>query len=86
VIGGNLQIRANTEGAVRDSLKYKGLEKIKIPLPPLEDQKRIASILTRVEKLIVRRKESIQLLDELLKSTFLEMFGDPVRNEKGWEN
>jgi type I restriction enzyme S subunit len=58
--------------------------RIKIPLPPLEDQKRIASILTRVEKLIARRKESIQLLDELLKSTFLEMFGDPVRNEKGW--
>ena len=59
--------------------------RIKIPLPPLEDQKRIASILTWVEKLIAQRKESIQLLDELLKSTFLEMFGDPVRNEKRWE-
>lgn len=39
----------------------------------------------RVENLIAKRKESIQLLDELLKSTFLEMFGDPVRNEKGWK-
>jgi type I restriction enzyme S subunit len=46
---GNLQIRANTEGAVRDSLKYKGLEKIrtKIPLPPLEDQKSFSFRQTR---------------------------------------
>jgi type I restriction enzyme S subunit len=82
---GNIQIRANTEGAVRDSLKYKGLEKIKIPLPPLEDQKRIAHLLSKVEGMIARRKQHLQQLDELLKSVFLEMFGDPVRNEKGWE-
>lgn len=63
----------------------KDLENIDLFLPPLEDQIRIASVLTRAEKLITKRKESIRLLDELLKSTFLEMFGDPVRNEKGWE-
>ncbi|MGC9935244.1 restriction endonuclease subunit S [Priestia aryabhattai] len=82
---GNVQIRNNTEGSVRDSLKYKGLEKIKIPIPPLNDQIRIVTVLTLVEGLIAKRKESTKLLDELLKSTFLEMFGDPVRNEKGWE-
>ena len=82
---GNVQIRNNTQGSVRDSLKYEGLEKIQIPLPPLDDQIRIAAVLTRAEKLIAKRKESIMALDELLKSTFLEMFGDPVRNEKGWE-
>jgi len=82
---GNAQIRANTEGAVRDSLKYKGLESIKIPLPPLDDQKRIAHLLGKVEGLIARRKHHLQQLDDLLKSVFLEMFGDPVRNEKGWD-
>ena len=61
------------------------ISNIKIPLPPLDDQIRIADILTRAENLIAKRKESIKALDELLKSTFLEMFGDPVRNEKGWE-
>ncbi|KIL72338.1 Type I restriction-modification system, specificity subunit S [Bacillus badius] len=82
---GNVQIRNNTEGSVRDSLKYKGLEKIKVPIPPLNDQIRIATVLSRAEALIAKRKESIKELDELLKSHFLEMFGDPLKNEKGWE-
>jgi len=81
---GNAQIRSNTEGAVRDSLKFKGLESIKIPLPPLNDQIRIAHLLGKVEGLIAQRKQHLQQLDDLLKSVFLEMFGDPVRNEKGW--
>lgn len=81
---GNAQIRANTEGAVRDSLKFKGLENINLPLPPLDDQIRIAYLLGKVEGLIAQRKQHLQQLDDLLKSVFLEMFGDPVRNEKGW--
>jgi type I restriction enzyme S subunit len=64
------------------SLGY--LRKLKIPIPEkLSDQIRIAQILSQAENLIAQRKQSISLLDELLKSTFLEMFGDPVRNEKG---
>lgn len=81
---GNNQIRSNTEGAVRDSLKYKGLENIKIPLPLVEDQKRIAKILVRVENLISQRKKRLKKLDELLRNLFLDLFGDPVKNEKGW--
>ncbi|MDO6425233.1 hypothetical protein Q4521_22340, partial [Saccharophagus degradans] len=42
-------------------------------------------VLSNCENLIQKRKESIALLDELLKSTFLEMFGDPAINNKGWE-
>jgi type I restriction enzyme S subunit len=60
------------------------LKKITIPLPSLPDQLHIANLLNKAENLISQRKESIRLLDEFLKSTFLEMFGDPVRNEKGW--
>lgn len=81
---GNAQIRANTEGAVRDSLKFKGLESINLPLPPLDDQIRIAHLLGKVEGLIAQRKQHLQQLDDLLKIVFLAMFGDPVRNEKGW--
>lgn len=66
------------------SLGY--LRKLKIPIPEkLSDQIRIAQILSQAESLIAQRKQSIGLLDELLKSIFLEMFGDPVRNEKGWD-
>jgi len=68
-----------------DAITFEDLGKIKIPLPPIDEQKRIAEVLTRAENLIAKRKESIALLDEYIKSTFLEMFGDPVRNEKGWE-
>lgn len=57
----------------------------KIPLPSLSNQLHIAKILSQVENLIAQRKESIRLLDEFLKSTFLEMFGDSTRNDRGWK-
>ena len=81
---GNAQIRANTEGAVRDSLKFKGLQRIKLPLPPIDYQVRSSYLLDKVESLITQRKQQLQQLDELLKSVFLEMFGDPIQNDKGW--
>lgn len=61
------------------------LENFEIPEWPLDDQIRIAHLLGKVEGLIAQRKQHLQQLDDLLKSVFLEMFGDPVRNEKGWE-
>jgi type I restriction enzyme, S subunit len=58
---------------------------LSINLPDkFEDQIRIATLLSKAEVLIKQRKESIDLLDEYLKSTFLEMFGDPLKNEKRW--
>lgn len=78
-----LRYQNKTTGIINLQLE-KYLES-QIPLPPLDDQIRIATVLTRAEQLIAKRKDSIKALDELLKSTFLEMFGDPVRNEKGWE-
>lgn len=81
---GNAQVRANTEGAVRDSLKFKGLENIKLPLPPLDDQIRIAQLLGKVEGLIAQRKQHLQQLDDLLKSAFLEMFGPTSPGYETW--
>lgn len=67
------------------SRHFKFLKEIKIPITGnINDQIRIAEILTQAESLIMQRKESMLLLDEFLKSTFLEMFGNPVRNEKRW--
>jgi type I restriction enzyme S subunit len=55
-----------------------------IPLPPLEEQKRIAAILDKADAIRRSRKKAIRLTEELLRSTFLDMFGDPVTNPKGW--
>jgi len=74
-----IQIGKLITGSAQLNFGPSHLQKIQIPLPPLEDQIRIAAVLTRAEKLIAKRKESIKALDEFLKSTFLEMFGDPVR-------
>lgn len=59
--------------------------KIEIPLPPLAEQNRLAGILEATDALRAKRRESLAELDTLLQSTFLEMFGDPVTNPKGWE-
>lgn len=73
-------------GGGQPFITQKGAKSVKVPVPKkITDQIRIATILNKTETLIQQRKESIGLLDELLKSIFLEMFGNPVRNEKGWE-
>lgn len=56
-----------------------------ITLPPLPEQRRIAHLLDKADALRHKNKQLLAAYDELLKATFLEMFGDPVRNEKGWE-
>lgn len=79
------QIDALGTGSTFKAITQKTLKNIEIPLPPLDNQKRIAHLLGKVEGLIARRKQHLQQLDDLLKSVFLEMFGDPVRNEMGWD-
>jgi type I restriction enzyme S subunit len=61
------------------------VERIKIPLPPLAEQKRIAAILDKADAIRRKRQQAIQLADDFLRAVFLEMFGDPVTNPKGWE-
>ncbi len=55
-----------------------------IPLPSIDEQRRIANILDRADAIRRKRQEAIRLTEELLRSAFLEMFGDPVTNPKGW--
>jgi len=61
------------------------LESLEIPLPPIAQQKRIAAILDKAEELRSLRRQALGALDAIAQSIFLEMFGDPVTNPKGWE-
>ena len=72
-------------GSTRGKLTKTAANNIPIALPPLEEQRRIAAILDKADGVRRKRKEAIRLTKELLRSTFLEMFGDPVTNPKGWE-
>ncbi|CCI15791.1 Restriction modification system, type I (fragment) [Microcystis aeruginosa PCC 9806] len=79
------QINLNTSGTAQGGVNATKLKTLLVPLPPLEEQRRIAAILDKADGVRRKRKEAIRLTEELLKSTFLEMFGDPVTNPKGWE-
>lgn len=67
------------------SIKISDIRSEQIPLPPLSEQKRIARILDEADELRTKRRESLALLDTLLQSTFLDMFGDPITNPMGWK-
>jgi type I restriction enzyme, S subunit len=71
-------------GATFKELSKATLEKVKIPLPPLEDQKRIAAILDAADALRQKDRALIAKYEELTQSLFMDMFGDPVTNPKGW--
>jgi type I restriction enzyme S subunit len=78
------QLDFEERGGTQKFVSLKVLRNMKIPYPPLEEQRRIAAILDKADGVRRKRKEAIRLTEELLKSTFLEMFGDPVTNPKGW--
>ncbi len=61
------------------------LESTLIPAPPLKEQKRIAAILDKADAIRRKRQQAIELADEFLRAVFLDMFGDPVLNPKGFE-
>jgi type I restriction enzyme S subunit len=58
--------------------------KINIPLPPLPEQRRVAEILDKADALRAKRRAALAKLDTLTQATFLDMFGDPATNPKGW--
>ncbi|MCY4637645.1 MAG: restriction endonuclease subunit S [Acidobacteria bacterium] len=79
------QIRAKSHGAIMAGFNSSLLKSLRIPLPPLAEQKRIAGILDAADALRAKRREAFAQLDILLQSTFLDTFGDPVTNPMGWE-
>ena len=63
--------------AMGKTLNKAKLSEVKIPLPPLAEQRRIASILDQADELRQKRQQAIEKLDQLLQATFIDMFGDP---------
>lgn len=75
-------------GSSQPQITRQGLSRVVVPVPSgqdsLAEQRRIADILDKADAIRRKRKEAIALTEELLRSAFLEMFGDPVTNPKGW--
>ncbi|EPG9352123.1 restriction endonuclease subunit S [Pseudomonas aeruginosa] len=78
------RLLARQVGSAQSVVNTGVLKSWEIPLPPLPEQKRIAAILDKADSIRRKRQQAIQLADDFLRSVFLDMFGDPVTNPKGW--
>lgn len=79
------KLREQSIGGVIKYIKLGNLTDAEIPLPNLATQQRIAAILDQAVAIIQNTRAIVQKYDALTQSLFLDMFGDPVKNEKGWE-
>ena len=78
-------MRKQVHGATMQHITKGKFDNLEIPLPPLATQKRIAEILDAADALRRKDQELLKKYDELAQAIFIDMFGDPVKNEKGWE-
>ena len=83
-LSGKTDLLQNKTTGIRN-LQIKAYLKEEIPLPPLEEQCKIAETLDKVSDLIAKQKQQLEKLDLLVKSKFVEMFGDPISNSYGWQ-
>jgi len=81
----NQLVKIANQSVNQASFSAGNLKKLKIPLPSLDQQKKIAAILDAADDYRLKTKALIKKYDELTQSLFLEMFGDPVTNPKGWD-
>jgi type I restriction enzyme S subunit len=82
---GRLDFYSLADKTTVPSIRKSRLEAILIPLPPLDEQRRIAAILDKADTLRAKRRAAIAKLESLTQSIFLDMFGDPTSNPKGWK-
>lgn len=71
-------------GSLSPTVNWKTLRELKFKLPPLEQQNELADLMQAANDTKVAYEQILLQIDELVKSQFIEMFGDPVENEKGW--
>ena len=74
----------NAVGGAQPNISQGLIKSLEVPLPSLDEQKRIADILDKAAGVCQKREQAIKLADDFLRATFLEMFGDPIENPKGW--
>ena len=79
------KLSSKAAGAVVKNLNKEIVAELEVELPPLATQKRIAKILDTADALRRKDQELLKKYDELAQAIFIDMFGDPVKNEKGWE-
>lgn len=84
IIGKNDFLLSQARGATIKGIKIDSLSNLQVPDIPLEEQRRIAALLDKVSDLIAKRRAQLDKLDLLVKSRFVEMFGDPILNQKGF--
>ena len=78
------QISKSARGVAQPGVNATTLKALEIPLPPLPEQRRIADVLDRAEALRAKRRAALGQLDTLTQAMFVELFGDPATNLKGW--
>lgn len=66
------------------SFAVKDLKQIKIDIPSIDEQRKVVAVLDKIQKIIDRRNEELNALDDLIKARFVELFGDPVANPMHW--
>lgn len=71
-------------GATIPHIYFKDYQKEELPLPFLDEQRKIAAVLDKVNDLIAKRRQQLDKLDELVKARFMEIFGDSETNTKNW--
>lgn len=77
-----VDLQADGRGVTQKNLSATYLRSLKVPLPPLKEQHWIAAILDKADAILRKHEQALALADDLLKSAFLEMFGDPTTNTK----
>jgi type I restriction enzyme S subunit len=81
---GQHQIKKTFHGSAQGGINQSFAEHVNLPVPPLPVQERIVQILQKADEIRRKRREALELADKILPALFLEMFGDPATNPKGW--
>lgn len=81
----NRGLKDTISGSAQPQITRIGLANVKINYPNIETQKKIVGVLDKTQELIDKRKEQIKAMDELVKSRFIEMFGNVITNSKNWD-
>lgn len=78
------ELNSKGTGSTFKAINKKTLSETEIPLPPIDEQRKIAAVLDKVSDLIAKRQQQLDKLDEMIKARFMEIFGDSETNTKNW--